>query len=112
MTKPKEDTLMELKKHDLLPVQRVCADHYHCAVPGCLYTNWGSTGKAGIYTGGCIFVDNALGLVHIQHQINLSGVENVKPKLKLDRFAAEFGVKALLLHNDNGVSTYTIFMDT
>eukprot|EP00957_Ditylum_brightwellii_P198961 15165368-Ditylum_brightwellii.AAC.1 len=101
---------MELKKNNLLPGQRVCADHYHCADPGRLYTKRGATGKASMHTGGCFFVDNVSGLVHIEHQVTLSGVETVKSKLRLDRFAAEFGVKIFSFHIDDGVFPSTNFM--
>eukprot|EP00957_Ditylum_brightwellii_P004341 329412-Ditylum_brightwellii.AAC.1 len=40
----------------------------------CYQVKGGSTDKASMYTGGCIFVDNASGLVHIGHQsIRFSG---------------------------------------
>eukprot|EP00957_Ditylum_brightwellii_P148322 11292442-Ditylum_brightwellii.AAC.1 len=103
---------MESKINDLLPGQRVCADHYHCAEPRGLYTSRGATGKTIMYTGGCIFVDNASVLVHIEHQVTLSGVEMVRSKLRLDRLAAEFGVKVHSFHTNNGVLTSTNFMDS
>eukprot|EP00957_Ditylum_brightwellii_P180770 13771326-Ditylum_brightwellii.AAC.1 len=66
---------MELKKNDLLLGQRVCVGHYHCVDPRCLCTSRGAIGKASTYTGGCIFVDDASDLAHIEHQLTLSGVE-------------------------------------
>ncbi len=65
-----------------------------------------------MYTGGCIFVDHVSNLVFIAHQVTLSGIETVKSKLKLDRFASEFGVKIRSFHTDNGVFTSTNFMNS
>eukprot|EP00957_Ditylum_brightwellii_P154919 11790793-Ditylum_brightwellii.AAC.1 len=103
---------MELKKEDLIPGQRVSADRYQSSVHGRLYSSRGGTGRADMYTGGCIFVDHASNLVFIVHQVTLSGIETVKSKLKLDRFASEFGVKNKSFHTDNGVCTSTNFMDS
>ena len=102
---------MELRKGDLQPGQRVSADHYQSAVPGRLYSSRGGASRADMFTGGCIFVDHASGLVQVLHQVSLSAIDTVKSKLKFERMAAELGVKIQSYHTDNGVFTSTAFME-
>eukprot|EP00957_Ditylum_brightwellii_P164236 12503961-Ditylum_brightwellii.AAC.1 len=79
----------------------------------CYQVKRGAIGKASMYTGGCIFVDNAPGIVHIEHQITLSGIETAKSKLRLNGFAAEFVVKSIRFSGDgaahqNGIAERNI----
>ena len=106
----KSDKEMEIKKDDLFPGQRISADHYQSAVPGRTYSSRGSYHPENMFNGGTIFVDHASGKIFLHHQESLSASESIKSMLKLEREAAESGVRIQSLHTDNGTFSSTEFM--
>ena len=52
-----------LRKDDLLPGQKVSADHFVCSTKGRLFQSRGKTKDSSMYTGGCLFIDHATDLV-------------------------------------------------
>ena len=71
----------ELKKDNLLPGKIVSADHYISRAPGRLYHIKGKSDQSDIFSGGCLFIDDASGYVSIKHQVAINDTENAKAKL-------------------------------
>eukprot|EP00957_Ditylum_brightwellii_P052653 3992180-Ditylum_brightwellii.AAC.1 len=63
-----------------------------------------------MFNGGTIFVDHASGKIFLYYQESLSASEYIKSMLKLEREAAESGIKIQSLHTDNGIFSSTEFM--
>ena len=105
-----EEKQGSLKKNVLFPGQVVASDHYMSSVPGRLYSSRGSTPSERMYHGGTIFVDNATGLIDIEHQVSLSANDTIKAKLKFEEKARESGVSVQAYHTDNGVFTSEEFL--
>ena len=97
------DQVMNIKKEDLFPGQRISVDHYQSALPGRLYTSRGSTPAHQKYTGGVIFVDHASGRIDIRHQVHLDSAETIEAKIKFEREAHNAGVVVQSYHTDNGI---------
>eukprot|EP00957_Ditylum_brightwellii_P001186 93267-Ditylum_brightwellii.AAC.1 len=63
-----------------------------------------------MYNGGTVFVDHASGKIFVFHQESLSVSDSIKSMLKLEREAAESGVKVQALHTDNGTFSSNDFL--
>ena len=101
----------ELKKDHLLPRQMVPADHYILQSTGRLYhTKWKSY-QSDILSGGCVFIDHAIGYVIIKHQVAINATENVKAKLTSERVAQSQGVLIKVYDTNNGISNASEFME-
>ena len=61
-----------LKAGNLLPGQKVLADHFVCSTKGRLFESCGKTKDDDMYSGGCIFVDHSLGYAHVEFQCHLN----------------------------------------
>jgi hypothetical protein len=72
--------------------QEVSTDHYICSTLGRLYTGYGKTDDASLYTGGCVFVDNATGWMHAKHQSILTSHETLRAKEKFEFACRNYGV--------------------
>jgi GAG-pre-integrase domain len=100
-----------LKKDDLFPGQRVSGDHFICSTEGRLYDSRGKTSKEKMYCGGCLFVDHATNLIHVEHQVSLTSKETLIAKHKFEAMARDSGVVIQSYSSDNGKqftsATYT-----
>ena len=55
-------------------------DHCKVTLPDHLYTSMGKTQPDMTYSGGCIFVDHAMGFTHVEHLINFTTTELIHAK--------------------------------
>ena len=60
-----------------------------------------------MFSGGCVFIDNASGYVIIYHQVAINSTETVKAKLNFERKAQSQGVDIKGYHTDNGILNYS-----
>ena len=100
----------ELNKDHLLPGQMVSADHYISRAPGRLYHTKGKSDQSGMFSGGCVFIDHAIGYVSIKHQVAINDTETVKTKITFEREAQSQGVVIKGYHTDNGIFNSSEFM--
>eukprot|EP00957_Ditylum_brightwellii_P006356 481934-Ditylum_brightwellii.AAC.1 len=63
-----------------------------------------------MFNGGTIFVDHASGKILIYHQQSLLAANSIKSMLRIEREAAENGVRIEALHTDNRTFSSTEFM--
>ena len=91
-----------LKKNNLLPGQHVSVDHFICHTRGRLYNSKGKTKKESMFAGGCLFVDYASGLVHVEHQVAMTTHETLKSKTDFEAAARDSGVIIQAYTSDNG----------
>ena len=56
-----------------------------------------------MFSGGCVFIDYAIGYVIIKHQVAINATETVKAKLTFEREAQSQGVEIKGYHTDNGI---------
>ena len=101
----------ELKKDHLLPGQMVSADHYISRAPGRFYHTKMKSDQSDMFSGGCVFIDNASGYVSINHQVAINDTKTVKEKLTFDREAQIQGVVIKVYHTDNGIFNSSEFME-
>lgn len=102
-------------KHDhLMPGQCVSVNHFVCLTKGQLFTSRRKSDEKDMYCGGCIFVDHASGLVHIDFQshLNTHKTATAKDKDKFELMCHDFGVIPQSYISNNG-SAFTSkgFMD-
>jgi transposase InsO family protein len=57
-----------------------------------------------MYSGGCIFVDHATGLVQVEHQVALTTHETLQSKIKFEAYARDTGVIIHSYQSDNGAA--------
>jgi hypothetical protein len=57
------------------------------------------------YVGGTIYVNEANGLMFVQHQVSLNALEMIQGKHLLEHEAGTCGVSIQNYHGDNGVYT-------
>ena len=81
------EEVLQLKKNDLLPGQKVSVDHYVSSLPGRLNTSRGGTKTSNMYTGGAIFVDHASGYIDVKHQVSLGASDTIESKLSYEQAA-------------------------
>jgi hypothetical protein len=93
-----------LKKNTLLPGQEVSINHFICWTLGRLYTRFGKTDNASLYRGGCIFVDNTTGLVHVEHQTSLTSHETLVAKERFEFACRDYGIIIQGYLYDNGAA--------
>ena len=101
----------ELKKDHLLPGQMVYADHYISRDPGRLYHTKGKSDPSDMFSGGCVFIDNASGYVSIKHHVAINATETVREKLTFEREAQSQGVVIKGYYTDNGILNASEFME-
>ena len=93
-----------LRKEDLLAGQKISADHFICSTKGRLFGSKGKTKEDDMYSGGCIFVDHATGLIHIELQSKLNTHETSKSKDSFEAMCRDEGVIPQSYLTDNGSS--------
>eukprot|EP00978_Attheya_sp_CCMP212_P028855 scaffold100723_cov29-Attheya_sp.AAC.4 len=91
-----------LKQDHLVPGQQFSMDHFICSTKGRLFTSRGKTTDDSMYDGGCIFVDHATGLVHVEFQTHLTSHETLKAKDNFELMCRDNGVIVQSYLSDNG----------
>jgi len=92
---------MAIRAGSLRPGDLVSIDQYQSSFPGRLPDSKGKEPKKNQYTGGTLFVDSALGLVHLSHQVSLKVGETLRAKKTFEQFARESGVTVKGYRADN-----------
>ena len=93
---------MALKEGDLLPGQKISADHFICSTRGRLPNTYGKESQDQQYTGGAIFVDHASGFVVTAFQVHLNTHETLKSLKTLFDTYRDHGVVPQQFQSDNG----------
>ena len=91
-----------LRAGNLLPGQKVSADHFVCSTKGRLFESRGKTKDDDMYSGGCIFVDHSSGYAHVEFQCHLNSHETLKAKTNFENTCRDFGVIPQEYLTDNG----------
>eukprot|EP00957_Ditylum_brightwellii_P103096 7856662-Ditylum_brightwellii.AAC.1 len=63
-----------------------------------------------MFNGGTIFVDHASGKIFVCHRQSLLAANSIKATFRLEREAAESGVRIEALHTNNGTFSSTELM--
>ena len=87
-----------------LPGQRVFVDHFVTSTRGIRLTSRGGRNPSNMFSGGCIFVDGASGLIHVEHQIHLNTHETLEAKRKFDTMCRDMGVVPQTFFSDSGTA--------
>jgi Integrase core domain. len=93
-----------LRSGNLLPGQEVSVDHFTCSAKGRLFTSRGKSADKDMFTGGCIFVDNASGYVNVQIQSILTSHATLSSKIAYENHCRDHGVIPQKYLSDNGLS--------
>ena len=101
----------DLKKDHLLPGQMLSEDHYISRDPGRIYHTKGESYQSDMSSGGCVFIDHAIGYVSIKHQVAINSTENFKAKLTFERKAQSQGMVIKGYHTNNGIFNSSEFME-
>ena len=67
-------------------------DHFICGVRGRLFSGQGKASDEQLYKGGCMFVDHASGLIHVEFQTKLNSHETLKAKDRFERLCQDKGI--------------------
>ena len=86
-------------------------DHFKVTNHGRLYTSRGKTHPNMMYSGGHIFVDHAMGFIHIKLMINITTVETIQAKRRFEKIVLDMGVLVQSYQSDNGIFTSSDFME-
>jgi hypothetical protein len=100
---PVADKPPVLKEGKLFPGQTVSVDHFVCSTKGVSLTSRGGA-QAAKLSGGCIFVDNASGLTHVEHQEHLNTHETLAAKEKFEAMCRDHGVVPTEYVSDSGTA--------
>lgn len=92
-----------LKEDKLFPGQMISVDHFVCSTKGVTPTSRGGANSPG-YVGGCIMVDLASGLVHVEHQQHLNTHETLKGLEKFEIMCMDSGVIPTNYISDSGTA--------
>jgi hypothetical protein len=92
-----------LKQDKLFPGQTTSVDHFVCSTKGVTLTSRGGANAPG-YTGGCIMVDNASGLTHVEHQQHLNTHETLEAIKQYERMCLDRGVVPTDYISDSGTA--------
>ena len=93
-----------LSKNQLLPGQEVCVDHFICSTKGRLFTSRGASRDADKYKGGAIFVDQATGYVHVEHQTSMTTHATLRAKESFEAMCRDYGIIPQKYLSDNGTA--------
>jgi hypothetical protein len=93
-----------IKKEHLAPGQQVSVDHFICSTKGRLYSSKGKTTDDRMFTGGCLFVDHASNLVHVEHQVSLTSHETLQAKHRFETMTRDLGVTPQSYLSDNSTA--------
>ena len=64
-----------------------------------------------MYAGGCIFVDHAIGDVHVEHLLNFTTTETLQAKARYEKRMADMGVMVQAYQADNGIFAARTFVN-
>ena len=98
------DSVGAISKDVIRPGQQICIDHFVCKNKGRLFTSRGKSVPTDMYSGGCIFVDNYSGFVHVELQKHLNSLETLQAKDRFEAMALDFGVIPQTYLSDNGAA--------
>ena len=91
-----------LKDRRLLPGQTVSVDHFVCSTKGRLFTSRAHSKDADMYTGGAIYVDMAMNLVHVEFQRHLNTHKTLAATAEFEWMCHDAGVIPQEYLSDNG----------
>ena len=91
-----------MKDRRLLSVQTVSVDHFVCSTIGRLFTSRGRSKDEDMYTGGAIYVNMAMNLVHVEFQCHLNTHETLAATAKFERMCLDAGGIPQEYLSDNG----------
>jgi hypothetical protein len=95
------DNIGVLKDNKLFPGQSISVDHFVCSTKGVIPGTRGGAGSP-TYVGGCIMVDAASGLVHVEHQQHLNTHETLDGLKKFESMCMDVGVVPMEYVSDSG----------
>ena len=84
-----------------MPGQRVSVDHFVCSTKGRLFSSRGKTQEKDMYSGGCIFVDQATKYVSVVFQQHLNSHETLKAKQTYELECRDYGIVIQEYLSDN-----------
>lgn len=96
------DSVGAISRDCTRPGQLISVDHFVCKTKGRLFSSRGKTTPSDMYCGGCVFVDNFSGMIHIELQKNLNTHETLEAKAKFEAMALDSGVIPQSYLSDNG----------
>ena len=95
------DSVGGFSREAIRPGQQICIDHFICKNKGRLFTSRGKTAHSEMYAGGCIFVDNYSGFVHVEFQKCMDTIETLKSKESFELMALDYGIIPQTYLSDN-----------
>ena len=81
-----------LRKDVIHPGQEISVDHLISSVKGRLYTGFGEGAESTMYSGTCLFVDNASGFIHCEHQTSMTTHDTLRSKEQFEAICRDHGV--------------------
>ena len=81
-----------MKDGKLFPGQQISVDHFVCSTKGVKPESRDGKNPNNMYSGGCMFVDTASGLVQVKHQVHLNTHETLAAKQEFEEFCRDNGV--------------------
>ena len=100
-TRVVRDKAPVLKQDSLFPGQNVSLDHFVCSTKGVTLSSRGGVNAPG-YVGGCLFVDNASGLTHVEFQQHLNTHETLEAVKQFESMCLDSGVVPTHYTSDSG----------
>ena len=86
-------------------------DTYISRAPGRLYHTKGKSDQSDMFSGGCVFINQASGYVSIKQEVAINATETVKAKLTFDREVQSQRLVIKGYHTDNGIFNSSEFME-
>lgn len=93
-----------LRADNLMPGAEVSVDHFLSTIKGRLFTGYDKGSDDSRYCGGCIFVDHASSLIHIEFQSSLSSHDTLRAKVAFEQMCRDSGVVVKKYMSDNGTA--------
>ena len=90
-----------ISQGNLLPGQEVCIDHFICSMKGRLCKSHGASKDSDMFIGGAIFIDQASGYVHVEHQSKLTNHSTLHAKESFEAMCQDHGVIPQNYYSDN-----------
>ena len=99
----RKDLLGSLKEGQLKPGDRVFCDQLESRVRGRLLHTAGRKPDKDCYCSTTIFVDAALGYIHVEFQVALNATDSINALDSFERSSLHMGVAVNSYHTDNGI---------
>ncbi len=87
--------------NDLTPGANVLVDIYESPVRGRLLSTRGQEPERSRYSGGTVFVTHASGLLHVEHQVSLGGIDTIRLKTAFEQMVQSSGINIKSHHADD-----------